>query len=407
MVKATPEFPAYKSPSDLELMNDEQKAKRPIGNGEDPNLATSRAIDDTYDGYPLVMFRDAAKHTVVLWLVKHIAEQGSMGAIYGQSGSGKSFLAQDLSLALARYISWMGRRTHGGPILYIAAEAGQSVRRRVEAYQIANGLEDSDLQFAHIEIAPNLLSDADASKIIATTRQLSAVCETDTIMIVIDTLSRSMDGDDGSGTDMPKFVRACDRIRTETGAAICIVHHSGHSELQRARGHSSFRAALDWEIHVEGLTGPRKATITKVRDSISGERFAFNLKSIEIGTDDDGEPETSCVVEQTDAPEPKTGNQKRLSAQSTIALQMLYNAVSDAGETPPANRNIPTGVTGVPERLFRDYCDQGTITKSDKPHAKRVAFNRAVENLQAAKEIGVCNGWVWPAQGTASQHHTP
>src|SRR5438270_9266970 len=71
------------------------------------------------------------------------------------------------------------------------------------------------------------------------------------------------------------------------------VHHSGHGNQERARGHSSLPAGVDTEIRVT----EQEITLTKQRDDVrSG--FYFNLDVVTLGKDNDGDPVTTCVVVQ-------------------------------------------------------------------------------------------------------------
>lgn len=69
-----------------------------------------------------------------------------------------------------------------------------------------------------------------------------------------------------------------------------------------ARGHSSFRAALDTEITVDGTAYPRTVTVTKQRDLAPLKPFAFNLVPVALGTNTYGESVTAVVVEHSATP---------------------------------------------------------------------------------------------------------
>ena len=62
------------------------------------------------------------------------------------------------------------------------------------------------------------------------------------------------------------------------------------------------KGALDTEIQVSKNENEMVAEITKQKDGIDGFRFAFNLQSVEIGKDEDGDPITSCIVHHLDQP---------------------------------------------------------------------------------------------------------
>jgi len=110
-------------------------------------------------------------------------------------------------------------------------------------------------------------------------------------------------GDENSAADMTALIRNVDAIRATTGAHILTVHHTGKDTARGARGHSSLRAATDTEIEIANEDGARAAMVTKQRDHNGGETFAFDLETVSLGHDQDGDEVTSCIVKVTDAEE--------------------------------------------------------------------------------------------------------
>jgi hypothetical protein len=193
--------------------------------------------------------------------------------------------------------------------------------------------------------------------------------------------------------DMGSFVANCDRLRLSTGAHILVVHHSGKDNARGARGHSLLKAAADTEIAVEKneLSSVITATVAKQRDHRIGDPFAFRLIPVEVGTDENGEPVTSCVVE------PETGTVVRTEAKrqrdpkaAQIALRALAEAVDEQGVIPPGSMHIPTGVKVVPVSVWRQQAYRRGISTSDEERAKQQAFKRASEYLNGVSRIGVC-----------------
>lgn len=68
------------------------------------------------------------------------------------------------------------------------------------------------------------------------------------VLIVVDTLARNFVGNENATEDMNAYVRACDRLREETGATIFSVHHSGLVETDRGRGSNALKGGVDTEI---------------------------------------------------------------------------------------------------------------------------------------------------------------
>ena len=240
-------------------------------------------------------------YTPPLEIVEGLLTAGSTSMIFGQSNSGKTFLALDLGCAVARGEPWMGRRVNGGLVVYVAAESVGSVRGRLHAYQQHHGIALSNLIVVQHPL--NLMSDHEVEELVENIRkaeeQAGAKCQ----LIVGDTLARMTVGaKENAVEDMGVVIANSDRIRRATGAHVCLIHHSGKDADKGARGHSSLRAAVDTEIEVaavldeEGELVGRRARVTKQRDLRGGDEINFDLEVVEIGISQWGCPVTSCVV---------------------------------------------------------------------------------------------------------------
>ena len=99
-------------------------------------------------------------------------------------------------------------------------------------------------------------------------------------------------GNENSPDDMGAYIKNCDTIRERVKTVVDSIHHKGKDNAKGMRGHSSLFAAADTVIEVErGL-----ATAVKQRDMDTGDAVEFDLREIELGTDEDGEPITSAVA---------------------------------------------------------------------------------------------------------------
>ena len=102
-------------------------------------------------------------------------------------------------------------------------------------------------------------------------------------LIVIDTLHRNMgSGDENSSKDFAEFLNNVDTYLKSTGAAVIIIHHSGHDAKERARGSSSIRAAMDVEYQVtkDDATGIVTLSNTKMKDFEPPKPLSFKFKQI-------------------------------------------------------------------------------------------------------------------------------
>lgn len=260
------------------------------------------------------------------YVIEGVMAPGTAVLTFGDSNSGKTFFTLDMALHVAGGQPWRDRRVIRGLVLYVAAEGGHGIRNRLAAYRkTAPWALSAD--FAVLPQAVDLLDPhADTLLLIDRVREAETACGEKAALIVLDTLARVTPGaNENAGEDMSAFIGNVDRLRAETGAAVLIVHHAGKDTTKGARGHSSLRAAVDTEILIEGQNGTRRATVTKQRDLPGGERWAFDLVPVELGTDQEGRVIQSCVVAVT---EPK---RQQPTGKQQIAILRIVEAETEQG----------------------------------------------------------------------------
>ncbi|WP_299313761.1 AAA family ATPase [uncultured Halomonas sp.] len=226
------------------------------------------------------------------WIIQDVLPMADLAMLYGAPGSGKSFFALDLSMAIASGMLWRERDTKPGPVLWIAAEAAGSVRNRALAHALHNGMTLDEAALWIVGDAPNLTSTDDVKQLAEVAKGVSPR------LIVVDTLAASSGGaNENSGEEMAVVLAACRAMHRVTGALVLIIHHSGKDESRGARGWSGLKAAVQTEIEVrQEPTGERMARIAKQRDGREDVAFPFRLHPVAL-MDWEGEPQESCAVE--------------------------------------------------------------------------------------------------------------
>jgi len=73
----------------------------------------------------------------------------------------------------------------------------------------------------------------------------------------------------------------------------------GKDMTKGARGWSGIRAAVDAEIEVKSIDHGFQIRMTKLKDSEDNRTYSFFLLPVIVGTDEDGEPISSCVIKST------------------------------------------------------------------------------------------------------------
>jgi hypothetical protein len=285
------------------------------------------------------------------WIIKGVIPLAELVVLFGESGSGKSFLALDIGAAIARGIAWRGHRTRQGRVVYIAAEGGGGFRNRLAAYQQHHDCNLDEIPFGIIHAAPNFLQKTDAQDI---TKAILAGGRAD--VIIVDTFAQVIPGaNENAAEDIGKALAHCKGIHRTTGAVVVLVHHAGKDPTKGARGWSGLRAAADAEIEVTRSVAGRKVRISKQKDGDDGKEWGFDLEVVPIGIDEDGDVIDSCIVKEAEVPVASSIDPKRrlgrweklvLDAISEIALGQNAGIEVDAVLTEAVRRSPPAEAGG-------------------------------------------------------------
>jgi hypothetical protein len=327
------------------------------------------------------------------WRVQDIVPSYGIMLFVGEPGCGKSFLAADLGLHITLGKAWAGKAVVQGAVIYITGEGANGFRKRLTAFRQHHRPKEFT-PFYFIADAPDLgHADGDVKLLIARIRQQ---VDAPLVLIVLDTLATMMKGaDENLAADASIFISNCSELGKAFGCTIAAVHHVGKDATRGARGSSVLKAAADIEITVQGTEGERTAVVSKSKDGEAGLALRFTLERLEIaGTD-----QSSCVLSIV-SPWQQGGSASRkvtVTGHAKIALDALRQAIDEAGQIMPASSHRPN-IRGCSEAIWRRYCEQVQVTATNTPDAKRMAFKRSAERLQALGLIGFWNEWVWIVQ---------
>lgn len=359
--------------------------------------------DDPVARFSLARFIDIKPDDRAEYLIKGLLPSVGLAVVWGPPKCGKSFWTFDALMRVALGWTYRDHRVTPGPVVYCALEGQTGFRKRIEAFRQEMLADAADASPPFFLMTSPLSLIADHAQLVAAIRaQLgeggkpAAVC--------MDTLNRSLVGSEFSDEAMSAYIRAADAIREAFDCCVVVVHHCGHNG-ERPRGHSSLMGAVDVQIAVQRDTADNiVAELEMSKDEAVGLQFVSQLKVVEIGVDQDGDPITSCVVEavgEASVTAGRSGKPPRLTKAAQNALRALQNAIADRGEVPPANNYIPAGVSTVSVDVWRDYAYRMGISTSDEPRAKQTAFKRGSETLIAAKVVAVWEPHAWIARQEA------
>ena len=322
-----------------------------------------------------------------------------MSVVYGESNSGKTFFAIDVSAHLALGREWHGRRVERGGVLYVAAEGGKAIHKRIVAFRMAHQLEGQEIPFLLARGSIDLLNaKADTQPLIDEIREAENLFGIPIKLVVIDTLARAISGgNENAPDDMGAFVGNADKIRNATKAHVMIVHHTGKDRAKGARGHSSLRAATDTEIEI----ADQMAKVTKQRDQESGQEIGFSLEQVEVGIDSYNEPIRSCVLRPRNLSAERDFGKKVIPATSVSGkgLALLRELAEILPTEPPKNLaeslfESLEGLTGVSIDMWKTQFLDKYYHDSDR-RTKSSAASRCLSALLDSGHVKERDGYAW------------
>ena len=322
------------------------------------------------------------------WRVKGLLPTTGIGVIYGPSMSGKSFLAINMGLQIARGQNWFGRRTTDCPVTYVMLEGEAGLRNRMMAATKFSG-EVMPKNFYAIAQPFSFPKPQDVADLAATLPKGGVV--------IIDTMNCAGPGlDENSSKDMGIIIAGMKDLQRATGGLVLVVHHTGKDSSKGMRGHSSLLASLDCAIEVTRSDERRSWRPAKVKDGDDGGVMAFKLHVVELGVDSDGDRITSCAIsaEMGLAPERREPSGKAQKAALSVIRSALQQS-SDAGRGgcgPQAPRMSVTAAISA-------YA--ATLT-TDAPNRRTTRAKTVVQSLIDSAHLrtgldDLDEGWVWCA----------
>jgi hypothetical protein len=339
--------------------------------------------------------------TRAAYLVKDFLPRVGVAVMWGPAKSLKTFVVVDLSLHIAyKYEAWHGLRCGAGPVVYCCYEGNEGLRARMEAFH-REWCGPADAKEGHpcyvIDMAGIL--ERDHKELIEDIRAQMSPADMPT-MVILDTLNRGI-VDDGSGKEMGAYINAASAIASAFQCCVLIIHHCGW-DRSRVRGSSALIGNCDVEISVTrgGETVITRdgdivtATVQRAKDMKDGTALAWQVRLVQIGTNEDGEAITSLVLVPTDLPAPGD-KKKRLSDPQQLAVRALAELAKSKKARPlPDDWGLPAGMVGIAaEDWRRELESRGDL---DATHARaKQRFYELKNGLKKKGVIGERDGLVW------------
>jgi hypothetical protein len=240
---------------------------------------------------PLRWHGDANPFVNRRWLVRDLIPEIGKGLLPGQWGTGKTFVALDLSTSVMTGAPFAGRPVdRRGGVLFIAPEGAYEIPIRLSgiveskvrglalAEQAAGSLSiDPDrLPIAWTDSCPPLIEPDSIKKLLSTAEaaaaRLNANHDLPLGLIVIDTMAAGAGfNDENSASENQRAMNVLERLSRETGAFVLGVDHFGKIVETGTRGSSAKEAAADVVLamladrHMAGNISNTRMAVRKLR----------------------------------------------------------------------------------------------------------------------------------------------
>lgn len=301
------------------------------------------------------------------WLVHGVIERDSLMLLFGDSDTGKSLLSIDLAACIATGIPWRGHNVETpGPVLYVAGEGQSGLARRFRAWQLHNGVDLASAPL-YVSTIPTELTEAKEQMYLRHIIDKQANEYGAPAFVVLDTLARNFGpGDENSTQDMGNAVNACDVLRRITGATVCVVHHTGHGDKNRARGAYALHAGVDCEFRLSRNDDLLTLDCLKMKDGTKPKPVSFKPHSVKLDTvDNQGEPVTSAVLVATE-----------------------YTPATPAASGPPSRKGVGNNQKRALRILARRYKEQrANVVASGRDESQALVAMETWRDLCAAAGI--------------------
>ncbi len=320
-------------------------------------------------------------------LVKGVLPSEGLGMVYGPSGSSKGFFVLDLAVAVASGNSWLGHKTTKAPVVIVNLEGGAAFPNRLHARERKFGplpevmLILNDSPFA-------LLDEASVDALAAAINQTGSTGG----LTVIDTLARAAGAiDENTSEGMGAVIAGVERLQRAVGGLVLLVHHIGKDSTKGPRGHSSMLAALDCAIEITREGKLRTWRLAKAKDGDDDVGGRFQLEVVELGTDVDGDPITSCVIQHLESPfdeirasaVPKSGNQ-------LIVYNVLNELLDQSLDLGRGGADLSTPCVRLDSAII--VCRERLTTQ---PKRRNERARSAIASLVSRGIFRHENDWLW------------
>jgi AAA domain len=348
-------------------------------------------------------------------LIKGIAPYRGILFIGGQSGAGKTFIECHLANSLGSEQPFFGHAVKERVgFAIVTKEGADHIGNRLTADAQVRGLDIKNLPIAWRGDIPAIKTSEDVERVSKELLELGDLIKARFGVrcgaSAFDTVAANFDmEDENSNAEVAKVIRQLRDFETKTKGLVIPVHHYGKQDAAGLRGGSLWRGGADVVLsvianrdEVTGKVSGRALALAKARDGLEGPIAPFELKSHDLGIDDDGDPFCTLVVVPGEAGQSIVRSKRpKAEARSVLALREAVTEATDAAGKDIHVLNDGPLVRAVEVRNVRTEFYRRYVTDEDDPEkaldAKQKAFRRLLNKLPVDFAMATQDGreWVW------------
>jgi AAA domain len=362
-------------------------------------------------------------------LVPDLVPAHGFGNLGGQWGTMKTFILNDLAVALACGGVFAGRQvTVRGAVVSIELEGSHNEARMIAA-AMARNCQREKLPIIHLKKAPpKILVNRNpnprfkeyAAALVTYARAFAAARGVPLVLIAIDPQNRIAGYTDEQSSAEGQIVSdALTELARAAGCTVLVSDHFGKDPSAGLRGTSAKETnplfILNTSEQQKDVFAQRYLEIRKMRNGPQGMAIDFKMEKCDALVDQiirDKETGTTSVATTTVATlqvlwsdelrpvefqtrEKATTTGDGLTPKSRRALKILNELVDDIGLTIPPSCGAPPGSRGVTAKVWADCLVKQKGLGGKNPMA---GLSHLMEPLIAQDKIGAADGLVWPTQ---------
>lgn len=332
------------------------------------------------------------------FVVEGLIDPDSIGAIYGESGTYKSYAVLGVMAASAAGKRFAGGDTSVAHHFYIDGEGGSGTETRLRALAALYG--EGIRKYIHV-IDP---SDIDpVNKTGELIRKIRGIAGDEPVgLVAFDTLNQAMApyiskfDEHSASTDngMGRVVAVLKQVKEGTKGAVMVVHHTpkGGKSL---RGSGALHGGIDWALLVERAADLRiNITNTKQKHGVQQRPFGMALDVVQF---DKAPPPKVYDADELDAPRLHGANDFQLFVpevhRAPVLMPFAYQpfaltgnvAGSDGDPDAEIHAAIASVLTDTPQTQKRIMDRANDVLQN-----RRIGKNAIAGHLQAMMGKGLC-----------------